>query len=253
MSGATIVTAAASDAPAPAASTQPANPLGEFKSVEELAAAYQALVAKSAAPVATQEGEQEGAAAASSVDENTKPTEGGEGAAAALEQRGLNIQEFDTEFAEKGELSPASYEKLEKVGIPKNIVDDYIEGQKLRGEAQSQAILNELRTDRNTFDSARQWAASNMSPEELTVYNDLMRQGGPQARMAVNDLLIRFSNSAAAPAPAEPNLISGRQVPASVQGYSSIREMSLDQAKPEYKTDPAFRAKVEARARASTF
>jgi hypothetical protein len=247
-SGTTIITAPAS---APIPPTEPANPLGEFKSVEELAAAYQALAAKSVTPVAPPVGAQGGTDAAGS-EAPKETTEGGESAAAALEQRGLNIQEFSTEFAEKGELSPESYEKLAKSGIPQDIVDSYIEGQKLRGEAQSSALLSQLSTDRNTFDAARQWAASNLSPEQLQVYNGLVAKGGLEARMAVNDLLIQYGKANPV-SPSEPARITGQRTAATVTGYSSIREMAADQAKPAYKTDPAFRAQVEARARASSF
>jgi hypothetical protein len=248
--GTTIVTAPAT---APITPPEPMNPLGEFKSVEELAAAYQALVAKSAVPPEAPPVVPADASAAAAGSETPKDTtEGGDGAAAALEQRGLNIQEFSAEFAEKGELSPESYDKLAKNGIPKEIVDSYIEGQKLRGAAQSSALLNELSTDRSTFDAARQWAASNLSPEQLQVYNGLVAKGGLEARMAVNDLLIQYGKANPA-SPADPTRITGQRPAAQVTGYTSIREMSVDQANPKYKTDPAFRAQVEARARASTF
>lgn len=252
MSGETVIVSA--PATPPLTPAEKPNPLGEFKSVEELAAAYQALVAKSSVPSQSPPAPADTASgdAAGSTEQNKESTEGGEGAAAALEQRGLDIAEFNAEFATTGGLSEASYEKLAKVGITKDIVDSYIEGQKLRGAQQSAGLLSELGTDRNTFESAKQWAISNMPPEQLQVYDSLVVQGGAQARMAVNDLLMQYQKANPV-APGEPTRITGNRSANTVTGYSSLREMAADQALPKYKTDPTFRAQVEARARASTF
>ncbi len=50
-----------------------------------------------------------------------------------VEAAGLNFNEFTAEFAEKGNWSLESYEKLAKGNIPKAMVDQFIEGQKAVG------------------------------------------------------------------------------------------------------------------------
>ena len=48
----------------------------------------------------------------------------------AVESAGLNMETLSSEYAEKGELDAKSYDALEKAGIPKDYVNQFIEGQK---------------------------------------------------------------------------------------------------------------------------
>ena len=83
----------------------------KFKSAEELAKAYGELEKKMSAP---QQEEQP----VESVEENTQPEE--------VQQ----LDKYYDEFIEKNELSEKSYEELDAMGLPRDLVDGYIAGQK---------------------------------------------------------------------------------------------------------------------------
>ena len=89
----------------------------KFNSAEDLAKAYSELESKLGQPKETTQNESK----AEQPSDNDVAQE--------LDSRGLDLQEFSSEFSEKGELSQDSYEKLEKAGITRNIVDQYIDGQ----------------------------------------------------------------------------------------------------------------------------
>jgi hypothetical protein len=85
----------------------------KFKSPEDLAKAYSELEKR--------QGQQPQQAQQSTVAD--------ESARQAVEQAGVDFDALSDEWANNGELAPDSYDKLEKSGIPRALVDSYIEGQ----------------------------------------------------------------------------------------------------------------------------
>lgn len=205
----------------------------KFKSPEDLAKAYAELEGKlgkkpeEAKPEAT-----------------PNPTEGAPdkvAAEAALADKGLSFDAFSQEYAEKGELTADSYKKLEDAGIPKAIVDQYIQGQ--------QALATRLETEvkavvggEEGFAELSAWALENVSAEDLAAYNKAVSSGDiAQAKLAVAGLSQKFQEAR----PTEPHLITGVNGKVSSDVYESIAQMQKDMASPEYKSDPAFRRKVQ--------
>lgn len=213
--------------------------LGKFKSQEDLAKAYSELEKKlGAKPPTTPEAKP--ADPAVKVEEGTPPAKP-EDAAKALEGAGLDYTAFSAEFAEKGELSADSYAKLEKSGIPRNMVDAYIAGQQALVTQQRNEVFQVAGGEQN-YASAVEWAKTNMTTEEKASFNSVVNGGDMNAtKLAVQGLMARYQAAEGR----EPDLTGGSTHTGDADGYSSWAEVMRDMAKPEYNSDPAYRKKVE--------
>lgn len=202
----------------------------KFKSPEDLAKAYAALESKLGKP----------ADQAQQAPTDNQPTD--QQAADELASKGLDLSEFSNEFAQNGQLSPESYEKLEKAGYPRNYVDQFVEGQKARAALYESEIKSVAGGDKQ-FNEMVEWARANLSPAEIAAYNAAIDSGDQaQAKLAVAGVAQRFQSAR----PTEPNLFKGAtSASPSLEAYESIAQMQKDMAHPDYAKDPAFRAKVE--------
>jgi hypothetical protein len=172
------------------------------------------------------------------------PDPNGDAARKAVEGAGLKFEEFTAEWSEKGELSAESYEKLAKGGIPKDLVDSYIAGQKALIDSMTSrltAAAHEAAGGKDAYDSAVSWAAKNMSKGEKEAFNAILDSGdADKIKMAVSGLVARAKSAGAV----EPKNLSG-QTSGGEPGYQSLAEMIRDMQDPKYASDPAFRLKVE--------
>lgn len=207
----------------------------KFKSPEDMAKAYAELESKLG---------NKAAANPPADGTETPPVDDQAKAADELQSKGLNLADFSSEFAEKGELSPESYDKLEKAGYPRNIVDQYIDGQKARA-ALYESEVKSVAGGSDQFNNMVEWAKANLSTAEINAYNAAIDSGNAeQAKLAVAGVYQKFSVAR----PAEPTLFKGATASASTGDvYESIAQMQKDMASPEYKADPAFRSKVQAK------
>lgn len=209
---------------------QPANEpekiLGKFASQEELIAAYQALEAQQAAA-------KENPADTSGLTEET--------AEELVEKAGLDMDAMSAEYAAEGGLSENSYKALEKAGIPREFVDQYIAGVEAQAEQARNALLNEI-GGAETFKAMSNWARANLSASELAEYNQAVESGDfVHARSAVMSLAFRYQKVAGR----TPNLIQG-SAPTG-QAFASVQQLTAAMADPRYASDPAYRADVQNR------
>jgi len=213
----------------------------KFKSPEDLAKAYSELESKLG-------GKKEQPQAEPEAKPEAKPQESLEitpdtQVAEELSSKGLNLQDFSSEFAQKGELSTESYEKLAKAGYPRDVVDNYIAGQNARAQLFEADVKNSIGGDK-AFTEMVEWAKANVSPNELSTYNEAVSSGNPdKAKLAVLGMYQKFSSAR----PAEPNLVSGNSKGGTTDAYESMAQMKEDMKNPLYKSDPAFRSKVQAK------
>jgi hypothetical protein len=200
----------------------------KFKSPEDLAKAYAELESKLGKPA---ESKQADPSAQPSTDQVKDE----------LATKGLDLSDFSQEFNTKGELSAESYDKLEKAGYPRNIVDQYIDGQKARA-ALYESEVKAVAGGEDSFSEMVEWAKANLTQTEISAYNAAVDSGDPNiAKLAVAGMYQKFS----AVRPAEPNLFKGAtSASGSSDVYESVAQMQKDMASPEYKSDPAFRARV---------
>lgn len=210
---------------------------GEVRT-EALAQSYKELESKQGA--AKKEGTAAKTEESTEVDPNAATQED---AAKALAEKGLNLDDFNVEFQQKGTLSDESYEKLEKAGYPRAYVDSYIAGQKALADQYTEQVQASIGGAEN-FNAMVDWAKTNVDPKEIAAYNRAVGSGDPDAaKLAVAGLYQRYQEAN----PTEPSLVKGATGATVGDVYEDRSQLIADMAKPEYKDSPAFRKKVEAK------
>jgi hypothetical protein len=152
-----------------------------------------------------------------------------------------SFEKFHAEWGEKGELSEESFSELEKMGIPREYVNRYIEGLSAVGDKQAQSVYQSVGGEQR-YQEMIGWAAENFSQDEIDAYNKAVESDAQSQTFALNSLKARFE----ADRGPEPKFVSG-QTKATKAGFQSTAEMIRAMSDPRYKTDPAFRADVERR------
>lgn len=164
-----------------------------------------------------------------------------EDAEKALAEKGLNLGDFSAEFQQSGGLSDESYEKLEKAGYPRDYVDAYIAGQKALA-SQFQSEVKTIAGGDEGFAAMVEWAATNADPKEIAAYNRAIDSGDiEQAKLAVAGMFGKYQ----AARPDEPSLIAGSGGRVTGEVYEARAELIKDMSSEDYKTNPAFRRKVQ--------
>jgi len=201
----------------------------KFKSVEDLAKSYQELEKKL--------GDSQPKETEISKDTNSDL----DIAEKAVETAGLNMDTLASEYAEKGELDVKSYEALEKAGIPKDYVNQFIEGQKAIADQQATSIKNMV-GGADAYTEMSNWAAENMSEEEKSAYNTAVNSKDIEtAKLAVVGLKAKFEKANGN----EPNLLEGKGTVSGEKGYASWAEVTRAMGDERYSKDPAYQALVK--------
>jgi hypothetical protein len=209
----------------------------KFATAEDMAASYAALEAKQGGAKPEEAAPQ---AEATPPAVQTPPAE----ATAAVEKAGLNMDELNTEFATAGNLSEASYAKLAAVGFDKAAVDNYVAGQQALQTAFQTEVMSVTPGGADKYGEMVAWAKVNMTTAQIDAYNASVGSGNKdQAKLAVAGLGASFKAAVGS----EPNLQGGRVNGAVSDVFESLAQMKTAMASPEYKSDPAYRAKVQAK------
>ena len=197
----------------------------KFATAEELAKSYAELEKKNSQPQEEQKAEEE-----NKTEEQLK----------IEKETGLDLDPYYKEFEEKGELAQESYDKLNKLGLPKDLVDSYIEGQKALTTNQTQAIYNEV-GGQEKYGKVIEWATNNLEQTEVEAFNSVMDKGNTaEMKLAIQGLNARYMKSEGS----EPNLVSG-EADVTQSKFRSTAEIVRAMQDPRYKTDVAFRNDVE--------
>jgi len=203
----------------------------KFNSVEDLAKSYQELEKKL--------GDNTEAPKEDAPKEETKSDL--DIAEKAVESAGLNMENLSSEYAEKGELDAKSYEALEKAGIPKEYVNQFIEGQKAVADQQTTSI-KDIVGGADAYTEMSEWAAENMSEQEKTAYNTAVNSKDIEtAKLAVVGLKAKFENANGN----EPSLVEGKATITGQGGYKSWAEVTAAMGDDRYQKDPAYQNMVQ--------
>lgn len=233
---------------APVKEARPAWLPDKFKDAAQMAEAYKELEQRqSGKPV-------EAAAAVTTpvapvVPPVVAPVQG-ENVADLLKTNGLDYQEFVNDFAVKGELSQASYDKLAAKGFTKSLVDTHMAGQKAVADAHATTVQS-YAGGAEQYNAMVAWAATTMTDADKTAYNAAINSGNTaSAKLAVEGLNARY----AATNGNEPTLISGATgLTTSGAGFRSQAEVTSAMKDPRYQKDAAYRKDVADRLAGSTF
>jgi hypothetical protein len=159
----------------------------------------------------------------------------------AVESAGLNMDKLATEYNEKGELDVKSYEALEKAGIPKDYVNQFIEGQKAIADQQATSI-KDMVGGADAYTEMSNWAAENMSEQEKTAYNTAVNSKDIEtAKLAVVGLKAKFESANGN----EPSLVEGKGTITGQGGYKSWAEVTAAMGDDRYQKDPAYQNMVQ--------
>lgn len=222
------------EAPAPAPTNdRPAWLPENFKSPEDLAKSYKEAQAEltrlkqgiapdeQAAPAPAAEGQKPTAEATKNDLTIDKAAED------AVAKAGLDFDKLADEFSAEGKLADASYAALEKQGIPKTVVDEFIRLK--QGEAAS--VRNEVISiagGEEGFQQMIQWAAGNYA--DVDVYNKMISSGDPASmRMAMVALKSAYVSANGS----DPKLVMGGGATSNSDVYANDLEMVADMQKPE--------------------
>ena len=210
-------------------STQSVQGLPEkFKSVEDLAKSYSELEKKLGEQSPKTE-EVDPVNQATLKEEEPKEEQKGE------------LDSLADEYAQNGKLDDKSYDALEKSGIPKEYVDQFIAGQKAIGDQQTSTVKNMVGGD-EAYTEMAEWAASNMSDGEKKAYNTAVNSKDMDTvKLAVDGLKAKYESANGS----EPSLTQGRATPTPEQGYASWAEVTQAMSDPRYAKDPAYQAMVK--------
>jgi hypothetical protein len=208
----------------------------KFKSAEDLAAAYSALESKLGQP------------APAAVPD--KPADKTSLEIAPKSEPEFNpdtfIDQYTSEFMEKGNLSEDSYKTLAAKGYSKKMVDGFIAGQQAILQQSQAQIFNQVGGEA-AYTEMVQWASSNLDKSEIEAFNKAVTSGdGSMIMMAVNGLNARYKNTQG------PKLLQGSQQTGQA-GFASRSELAKAVADPRYNADPEYRRKVTERLQASRF
>lgn len=165
-----------------------------------------------------------------------------EAADEAVEEAGLNMEDLQAEYDENGQLSPESYLALERAGIPRSTVDNYISG------LEAQAELIEMKAydavgGKDNYQAITQWASDNLNEDEISAFNEsLSNPTGAQFKLALEGLQARY---VAANGSMTDNL--GGQGRGTVDVFESLDQVRVAMSDPRYATDTAYQRQVAAK------
>lgn len=194
--------------------------LGKFKTQEDLVKSYQELEKKLSERQEDKTFENEKT--------EDKPLEAGK----------FDFASAEKEFTENGELSENTLNTLEKMGLPKSYVDNYIAGLEAQSKAFEQTAYNATGGEEN-YKSMTDWVTNNLPPEEIQQFNESINQSNDSAMFAIKGMYARFSSETR-----EPNLSTGDNQQSTGSAYESVGQMKADMSDPRYATDSAFRKMV---------
>jgi len=132
------------------------------------------------------------------------------------------------------------YAPFEKLGLSRDDVDTFAAGLQAIGELHKAKVHSEAGGE-DAYKDMLAWAKDNFSAEEVAAYNRDVHSGDSAVSLnAVRGLAARYKLA---------NGRGGRDVTnkggtKTTEGYQSKAEMVADMAKPEYRTNPAFREEV---------
>lgn len=156
------------------------------------------------------------------------------------------LAEANTEFGDKGFLSPETFAKLDKAGIPKARVSEYIEGRKAVAASQGN-MLAEIAGSEEILKAVIQWSGANLTNAEADAYNNALDSGNTEAlKLAFQGVFAKYSTAVGV----DGDLVAGpagEAIAGGARPFASQQEVIEAMSSKAYKTDPAERKRVEQR------
>ena len=221
-----------SNTPTPAEEARPEWLPEKYKTVDDFLAGHKELESKLGNPDDRED-------PSNSKGEEAVPDE------STAEDVAVNVlDEFHQEYAESGELTPESYEKLEGLGYDKDTVDIHIEGMKAIAAA-TLTKAHGVVGGEEEYTEMVNWAVDNMSEPEIESYNKQLQGDESQWELALRGLHDKYLNSGDAPVA---RIQSGEKpFKQGIQPFMDQAEVKLAMGDKRYKNDPSYRKAIEER------
>lgn len=170
----------------------------------------------------------------------------------------VDLTVYEKEYEETGDVAGERRDEIAKQLFPaldpaiaRQYVDQYIEAAKVRdsatkaaAETQTASLYKAVGGQEAYMDMVK-WASTNLSPAERDAFNKSVNSGDFAAQsLAVEGLKSKWQGAVGR---IPGRVLSGTPGNPGVQPYESSAQMRADMKNPLYKTDPAFREKVEKR------
>lgn len=174
--------------------------------------------------------------------------------ASVFDAAGMDAAAVSRTFHETGELPAEAYDALAKQGYSQNVVDAYLSGTAAKAEVNAVTVQADVDAVKNSvggvdeYDKMMGWAQNNLSPEEVTAFNEAVSNGKASATFAVEALYNRFTGKMGS----EPTLVNGRPGAATGERFNSTAELTAAMKDPRYKVDEAYRQQVTNKLAASS-
>jgi len=178
-----------------------------------------------------------------------------EGEEPSTEPKAVEQEQYDkyaTSLDDNGSLSDAEYAELAEAGYDKAAVDAEItrrneakEFQEYKSNKALDIVLEPLGGGKDKFKQVAEWANQAKTAEEVQEFNTTLASVPKVAQQAMLKTLYA-EYDAAGETPSGP-LHTNTSSPTPSKGYSTQQEFFKDIGSEEYKTNPAYRAKVESK------
>ena len=159
------------------------------------------------------------------------------------------VTSASNEYFETGELSEETYKSLADNGIPREMVDMYVNGYEAYETQQQQSLMNEAGGPEH-YAAMSDLAATALTDQEQEVYNNTVESGDINAAtMAIRGLYARFQSDVGSPVSLVQGDTSGTSgaIP-----FSSAKEMTVAMQDPRYGYDSKYRDQIAQRISVTT-
>lgn len=216
--------------------------------MKAMAEAYAALERKQSSGDDDEDADEE-------YDDDDLPDDGGnvtaeERAAAeeATEKAGLDLMAVQSEWDTDGGLSDETYDALEAAGYPREAVDVYIEGLLARNSSATNEAYGIVGGE-DAYGEMVEWAAANLSDEEIEVYDEAVNSRNPaKVKAAVRGLNAQWMAAVTQEVSEEPeDQITPKGQGAGGTRYASLDDYMADLNDPRYDQSETFRNQVMAK------
>lgn len=171
-----------------------------------------------------------------------------------LKTKGVDFETAVSEYNEKGVLSDATMDALEKAGYPKAVVEGFIKSRQVL-ENQYTSAVYEAAGGEAEYSRMTQWAAANLSKADIEAFNTAIDSGNLGTvklimggiRSAMGEALTQKHGTS------NPSVMGGPASTNTTGGFADKAEMVKAMSDKRYCRDPQYTKLVESRMAKTTW
>lgn len=169
-----------------------------------------------------------------------------------LTKKGVDFTKVIEEYESSGVISDKTKEALAKAGYPAEVVDTFVQAQKVLETNYENTIYN-FAGGKENFTKVTQWASKNLSNAEIASFNKAVDDGNLGIVKLILDGI--QSKMVAKQGTSKPSILGGNAKTSNVtnQGFSTKSDMVKAMSDPRYGRDPIYTREVERKVIKSQF